>query len=405
VTSSTRELRAVQNISEALFQSVHIDELLDRALTITLTEVEAESGSILLADFKRRELVFRCSIGESPVARGTAIPWDRGIAGSVFHSGTPAIINDARDNPIHDKAIDARTGHETRDMISLPLKRWGGDPIGVLNVINKKTGRLGDDDVPLLAIISAFTALAIQQSHSFEEAKLAEVARTVGNIGHDLKNLLTPVVSSSGLLREELEEVFAKYQAPDSRELCFEALGLIERTTVRIHHRVKEIADCVKGRSTPPHFAPCKAAAIVADVFATLNILAEEKNISLVSRGLEDLPEIIADERRLYTAVYNLVINAIPEVENGGSITVSGRRAGEMIALEVRDDGRGMTPEFRDSLFTMRMVSAKAGGTGLGTKIVKDVVDAHGGKISVESEPGRGTVFFLLLPVDARKAS
>ena len=85
----------------------------------------------------------------------------------------------------------------------------------------------------------------------------------------------------------------------------------------------------------------------------------------------------------------------------GGTIAVGGRRAGENIVLEVRDDGRGMSPEFRDSLFTLRMVSAKAGGTGLGTKIVKDVVDAHGGTISVESEPGRGTTFYLVLPLDA----
>src|SRR5687768_4294332 len=90
----------------------------------------------MLADPEKRELVFRCSIGESPVPRGTRIPWDRGIAGSVFHNAVPAITGDVKQSPIHDGAIDARTGHTTRNMISLPLKRWDGEPIGVLNVLN-----------------------------------------------------------------------------------------------------------------------------------------------------------------------------------------------------------------------------------------------------------------------------
>lgn len=391
----------MQKISEALFQALSLDELFERALRTALSEIDAESGSILLADPKTSTLVFRCSTGQSPVPRGTTIPWDRGIAGSVFHSGQAAITCDAHNNPRHDKAIDARTGHETRNMVSLPLKRWGGEPIGVLNVINKKSGPPDDADLTLLTIISAFTALAIQQAQSFEEAKLAEVARTVGNIGHDLKNLLTPVVSSAALLHEELNEVFAKHQAPESKELCLEALGLIERTSVRIHGRVKEIADAVKGRTTPPHFAPCTISAIVRDVFETLKILAAESDIALGAEGLELIPELRADESRLYTAIYNLVINAIPEVKKGGKISISGRVDGAMLALQISDDGRGMKPEVRDALFSAKAVSAKAGGTGLGTKIVKDVVDAHGGKISVVSELGKGTIFHLAIPLDA----
>ena len=72
------------------------------------------------------------------------------------------------------------------------------------------------------------------------------------------------------------------------------------------------------------------------------------------------------------------------------------------IALAVADTGRGMSPEIRDRLFSANAVSTKKGGTGLGTKIVKDVVDAHKGKIWVESEPGAGTTFQLRFPLDPR---
>jgi signal transduction histidine kinase len=192
--------------------------------------------------------------------------------------------------------------------------------------------------------------------------------------------------------------------AADSRELCFDSLDLIQRTSVRIHHRVKEIADCVKGRSTPPSFAPCSIAAIVRDVFETLKLLASEKHAVLAESGLDELPPLLADERRLYTAIYNLVINAIPEVPAGGRIEVAGRAEGDTLVLEVRDDGRGMSKEAREALFSVGTVSLKTDGTGLGTKIVKDVVDAHGGTIAVDSELGRGTTFVLRLPLHPKGA-
>jgi signal transduction histidine kinase len=138
-----------------------------------------------------------------------------------------------------------------------------------------------------------------------------------------------------------------------------------------------------------------------------LLILAKEKQITLRTEGLESLPVIQADERRLYNAFYNLVNNAIPETPPGGSITVRGHHevGSPHVTLSVADTGRGMPAHVRERLFSTRAVSTKKGGTGLGTKIVKDVVDAHHGKIWVESEPGIGTTFHLQLPIDPTRAT
>jgi signal transduction histidine kinase len=108
----------------------------------------------------------------------------------------------------------------------------------------------------------------------------------------------------------------------------------------------------------------------------------------------------MADEQRLYNAFYNLINNAIPEVPEGGSITVRGIAdpVAKAIIVSVIDTGRGMPPEIRESLFTAHAISRKPGGTGLGTKIVKDVVDAHSGQITVESQEGVGTTFHMRLP-------
>jgi signal transduction histidine kinase len=402
------QLEAVERISQALFQSIDLDELVETTLHIALEEVGAEAGSILLADPEKEELIFRYSIGDKPVPRGTAIPWDKGISGSVFQSGKPRITNQVNQDAGHLHQIDQATGFVTHDMIAVPLRRWGGEPIGVLNVLNKRVGPLTNHDLGLLTIISAFAALAIEQAKHFEDAKKVEMVTLLGDIGHDMKNLLTPVCTGMDLLRGEVTELFGGMSKAElsekkaSKELCDEAGEMAQNGIRRLHDRVKDMADCVKGLSAPPNFALCAVGPVVLEVFHTLQGLARDKQITLRTDGLEILPEFHADERRLYNALYNLINNAIPETPPGGSITVRGHLDQDTggIALAVADTGRGMSPDIRDRLFSANAVSTKKGGTGLGTKIVKDVVDAHNGKIWVESEPGAGTTFHLRLPLD-----
>ncbi len=398
-----RELEAARRISHALFEHLHPDDLIEKALTTALDEVGAESGSILLAAPESKELVFRHSIGAAPVQAGTAIPWDKGIAGAVYHSGEPIVIGDVKKDHRHFPDIDVLTEHETRDMIALPLKRWEGEPIGVMEILNKREGRLDDDDLALLVIISAIAASSIEQARLFQEAKLAEVARLLGDISHDIKNLLMPVTTGAGLLEDEIKDLFEglaereKKKAEPSQRMCKEVIMMIGNSTRRIQDRVKEIADCVKGLSTEPVFAPCQVASVVKEVFEALDWFADQKGLTLASEGLTALPPIMADERRLFNAFYNLINNSIPEVPAGGSISVFGKEdpPGAGILVSIVDTGRGMPPEILNNLFTTGARSRKAGGTGLGIKIVKDVVDAHRGRISVESEVGRGTEFTI----------
>src|SRR5262249_45442829 len=149
-------------------------------------------------------------------------------------------------------------------------------------------------------------------------------------------------------------------------------------------------------------FEPCTIGKIAESVVKSLRAAAEQRQVALRMEGLQALPTIAGDEARLYSMLYNLVNNAIPEVPPHGFVTISGsHEAGaDFIRLPVTDTGNGMTAEIRDHLFTNRLVSSKNGGTGLGTKIVKDVVDMHGGRITVESEPGRGTTFEIRLPIE-----
>ncbi|WP_447973634.1 GAF domain-containing sensor histidine kinase [Nitrospira sp. Kam-Ns4a] len=403
-----RALDAARRICDAISRQNHSDKLIEQALVVALEVVDAEAGSILLADPKARTLVFRHVVGEkAQLIRGLAIPWNKGLAGAVFMSGEAEVVADAKRDHRHYPDIDELTGFRTRDMIVLPLKQWGRPPIGVLEVMNKRRGQLDEADVDILTIVSALATTAIEQARLFEEAKVAELVHRLADIGHDVSNLLLPVSISGTILQTEIEWLCGNLRKTDaerargSYKLCTEALETQRDAVRRIRDRLKEVTDCVKGLSSPPQFAPCRLADVVGSVVRTLGLLAKQQGVDLRLEGLDGLPELLADEQRLYNAFYNVVNNAVPEVPPGGSVTIRGHleAPGGPICISVIDTGRGMPPEIRDSLFSGQAISRKVGGTGLGTKIVKDAVDAHGGQIAVESAEGRGTAFHIRLPL------
>ena len=101
-----RELAAARRIAEAVAQRMKMRELIEQALRTTLDLLDAENGSLLLADTDRKELVFCQSIGDKPVPYGMAIPWTRGIAGAVFQSGKAEVMSDAKKDPRYLADID-----------------------------------------------------------------------------------------------------------------------------------------------------------------------------------------------------------------------------------------------------------------------------------------------------------
>ena len=116
----------------------------------------------------------------------------------------------------------------------------------------------------------------------------------------------------------------------------------------------------------------------------------------------EPMDAIAADAELLHRALSNLVLNAMDTMPQGGTLTMRTRQDGERAAVEVSDTGDGLSPEECERLFTPYYTS-KTHGTGLGLAIVQSVVSDHGGKISVQSQPGRGTTFVIELPRNAAK--
>ncbi len=342
-------------------------------------------------------------------SRERTVPHGVGLAGRVWASNKPIWIPDVLADPNFRRAPLAKVG--LHGGIAFPVRK--GDRIyGVIEFFSHEVREPDHDVLHMVADIGIKIGQFVDRERAREalhEAEaLAEVARLVADIGHDIKNMLMPIQTGAVLLEQEIDECYeglsdtlaGKLNA--SRNVMKDLTAMIGRGSRRIHDRVKEIADSIKGVTRPPQFAPCRIAGVVSSVYDTVHILAQERDVSLQVDRLDTLPVIQGDESRLFNALYNLVNNAIPEVPPGGSVTVRGRTdaGGRTVSLAVVDTGKGMPADVRESLFKYHAVSHKIGGTGLGTKIVKDVVEAHGGRITVESEQGVGTSFHITLPVE-----
>ncbi|HAZ64671.1 MAG TPA: hypothetical protein DCZ72_13830 [Armatimonadetes bacterium] len=422
------QLHAVREITAALSSKTDLDEILRSTLTCCLSAVRALAGSLLLFVEEEGQLQFKYVVGEAAaVLTGQWLDPQQGIAGEVYRTGEPKITEDVTQDKSHYRGIDASTGFQTRNMVTVPIKSINGDPVGVMQILNKEgTGFFDAADIDTLMILSAQAASAIENARLFQEAQLAVVVKLMGDISHDVKNMVTPVTVCAQTLEfmfedqyASLETLKAKLSAEQVQELDEateglrdfypEAVRMFLDGSEQVQARVREIADCVKGIVAEPTFTPEAINDLVRAVAKPLALVADRAELTLDLDGLsDDLPLVPLDPKQMYNCVYNLINNAIPETPAGGKIMVRTYlgndpefRGGEQVLMiQVADTGRGMPEHVRAKLFTKDAVSTKPGGTGLGTKIVGNVVEAHEGKITVDSVAGEGTTFTIRIPLE-----
>lgn len=426
-----RQLNAVFRITSALYSGAkavmtpaRLDEFMEAILKIALDVVNADAGTLYLYNPDRDTLVFRYVIGEKANELiGLEIPANKGIAGEVFQMGQARITEDVSAELKHLQEVDQRTGYKTRNMVTVPLRDIEGKPIGVLQALNKRDDDFDQFDMETLSIVATLAGTAIETARIQEERRLAIIARLLGNISHDIKNMLTPILTTAQTLaficqscKEGLqqirpqvtEEVWQRLNEAlrDFDTFFNEAIQMIEEGSAQIQERVREISDAIKGVISEPRFEPTDVNEVAEKVLRALKPVAQRQGVELRLESHGEIPLVLLDPRRIYNAFYNLVNNAIPETPPGGSVVIrtyvqpDGEfPEGNYLGIEVSDTGRGIPEEVLRWMFTDQAISTKPGGTGLGTRIVKNVVDAHGGKIWVESELGKGSTFFIRLPL------
>ena len=419
------QIEAIRRISGALGTIVRTEELVQEALAVSMDLVSAGAGSIILYNADRGKLVFTHVVG--PTADeliGMEMEPDAGIAGSVFASGELRVSEDMSAEKEHATDIGEKVRYQTKNMVTVPLKSVEGEPIGVMQVLNKAEGIFDDADVEILSILGAQIATAIETSRLHEQARLAEVITFVGHISHDVKNMVTPVQTGAETLQFMMQDMFTqmeevKSEHPDDkaaqelfeataevRDFYPEMIDIILDGSNNVQLRTKEISDCIKGMVSEPNFEPLDLREVVERVIKPLSLVAEEAGVALAAQEVGEMPSVPADDKQIYNAIYNLANNAIQACEEGDSVTIITSATpdgqwpeGDYALIQVADTGSGIPDEVLEKLFTDDAISTKPGGTGLGTRIIKDVVSAHDGVIGVESEVGVGTTMNVKLPL------
>jgi len=426
VAALERQIDAVQRIAVNLSTATEPEQVVREALNTSLALTQSEAGSILLYHPEKQRLIFEYVVGEkADELTGVELDSDQGIAGMVFGSGRTSVSEDVGAERAHLKELGEKVGYLTRNMVTVPLMSPGSEPLGVMQVLNKREARFDQDDVRLIEIIAAQIAVSITSVRLQQEARLATVVRFIGNISHDVKNMVTPPMVGAQTLEIIAKDCFREFdiclgrkawpadQAAELgatmaklRELYPEIVEMILEGCDVVQQRTAQIAAAVKGTVSEPVFEPTVVTSIVQRVGSMLAHQAERKGVELTIGAFPELPSAMVDGKQIYNAVYNLILNAIDACKAGDGVTfrcdavATGEfPSGNSLIMECCDTGPGIPEEVKAKLFTDKAVSTKPMGTGLGTKIIKDVVDAHGGTIEVDSEVGVGTTIRCRIPL------
>jgi len=226
-------------------------------------------------------------------------------------------------------------------------------------------------------------------------AHAAELADDlVATTAHELKTPLTSLRMAVHLCLEGMAGPLSEKQ----EELLYAARQDCER----IQALVDEILDLARIQSgrVPLHREPLAPEHVVVAAVTAHRAAAERRSVRLVAETLPDCPAVLADRERVDLVLANLIANALRHTPAGGQVVVSFRATGESVRFEVADDGPGIPAEHVPRIFERfyQVPGRERGGSGLGLTLAKEIVEAHGGEIGVDSTPKRGSRFHFTLP-------
>lgn len=255
-------------------------------------------------------------------------------------------------------------------------------------------------DLALAEGIADRAASAIYNATRYREAQEATRLRdeVLGVVSHDLRNPLSAIVLAADQLATQPREDRRKKLSAVVRRSAERALRLIEDLLDVARMRAGQLA--VRRESLP-------ARDLLVDAFELNHSLAEEKELDLALDCDGDLPQVCADRDRLLQVLSNIIGNAIKFTPAGGRIVVSAVRAESVVRFAVQDTGPGIPADAIPRLFDAFWQVSTTGrsGAGLGLAIAKGILDAHGGRIWVESDGQHGSTFSFTLPIDCEAPS
>ena len=222
--------------------------------------------------------------------------------------------------------------------------------------------------------------------------RLAALGQLSAGLAHELRNPLGTIKASS--------EMLSKTVASEN-EVAREVAGYISTEVDRCNSLVSRFLDFA--RPLQARLATADLTQVIDRSITMVSREAAERDITIYRNYEPAVPPFPMDAELMERVFFNLLQNAVQASQPGSTITVKTRAAGDRAETSVIDRGVGIDPKMRETIFNP-FVTTKPTGVGLGLPIVAKIVDRHGGKMSVESQPGEGSVFCVSLPMRAAEA-
>jgi len=410
LTQSVGELRALGEVGQAISSTLDLQTVLSTIVARATQLAGADAG--IIYEYDRAREIFRPRATErleseivdvlvtAPVRKG------EGATGQLAVLREPVQLSDIHIDylPSLHHARDAFVRAGYRALLAVPLLREG-HLIGGLTVMRKMPGEFPRETIELLRTFATQSFLAIQNARLFQEiadkSRQLEVASQhksefLANMSHELRTPLNAIIGFSEVLSERM--------FGDLNEKQDEYLKDIYASGQHLLSLINDILDLSKieaGRMEL-ELADFSLPAAIDNALILVRERANRRGITL-GRAIDDrVGTVRGDERKVKQVLLNLLSNALKFTPEGGRIDVRATMNDGMAEISVADTGVGIAPEDQEAIFEeFRQVGTadkKVEGTGLGLALSRKFIELHGGRIWVQSEPGKGSTFSFTLP-------
>ncbi len=400
----TRRLELLLEVCRNLSANLDLDELLSAIIDSASTLTSSDSSSILVYDKEGKCLRFAATpFYIADTMRGMSVPVDKSIAGMVYTSGQPMALNRAVDDERIYRGVDQELKMTTRTLLAVPMI-FKGKPIGVLETVNKlHDAQYTEEDVIILETLAAQATVAFENHRLLEESRLAyqqviELDRMKSDFiaiaSHELRTPLGVILGHATFL----QEIATPEQAHD--------LEVIVKSSMRLKEIIEEFANVDHFEHGLSRLRRGKVIInqVVQEVVNSFKEMSIERNVALSLEGPKTAVTLEGDAAKIAMALREVLKNSLTFSNPGGMVKVKLEHIPGFVKIAIIDNGIGIPANEQAKIFQRfyqveKHLTRRHGGMGLGLSIARDMVEMHGGKITVESVEGKGSRFVLLLPL------
>ncbi|MCX7683294.1 MAG: GAF domain-containing sensor histidine kinase, partial [Anaerolineae bacterium] len=403
------EALLIQEVMLAASSTLDFDLVLERTVKALHRALRVERVGFLLPDEQGRFLVAYPHASEAGEAGATRIPIANTLAGQVYLTGQPVLVHDTAARRVFPEQ-DSTSEPTVRSLLAVPVQS-GPNITAVLQAESFRPGAFGEDEMRIFTTIAGQLAVTLENARLYKklEAQTAELLKAyrelqevtrlrtelVQNVSHELRTPLSLISGYTELLLEgDLGPLSPKQQ---------EVLQTIRERSAGLARSIHNLTMLQNMPRMILERTQVSLADLLRSAIAGFQMLAEKSGIVFREELSADLPPLWGDRERLELVFGHLVENAIKFSPHGGTVTIRAWADEQWVYASVKDEGIGI-PQDRLHLIFERFyqvdgsASRRFGGMGIGLALVWEIIEAHGGTVTVESEVGRGSTFTVALP-------